>query len=196
MRPPEAATDCKSKICPQTKTDQARIAQAVQTAACLATTAVTSPRSTCCDTRFAVLSCAHATSFLSLLLHTLSKSPTSKLSTPMPPPCLSVPHRTLDPPNGPKTSIVHTAPSRDVKWNPDPRFSRPPGREAKRPPMHCMRGSKKRAARRLLVTGRPTRSWVLTRDRPRWRSLFGTSHLHFRYRSAKSANVSPLRQEQ
>lgn len=128
-----------------------------------------------------------------LLLRTLSKSPTSKLSTPMPPPCLSVPHRTLDPPNGPKTSIVHTAPSRDVKWNPDPRFSRPPGREAKRPPMHCMRGSKKRAARRLLVTGRPTRSWVLTRDRPCWRSLFGTSHLHFRYRrpNRKRLSASP-----
>lgn len=56
--------EARSQRLSKTKTDQARVAQAVQTTACLATTAVTSPRSPYCDARFAVVSCAHATSFL------------------------------------------------------------------------------------------------------------------------------------
>lgn len=114
VRDPEAATDWQSKICPQTKTGQARIAQAVQTAACLATTAVTSPRSTCCDTRFAVLSCAHATSFL---FHS-ALSPEAPLVN-SPTPCLlhACPFRTEHSTHqtAPKRPKITQQPATDVK---------------------------------------------------------------------------------
>lgn len=173
-----------------TKTHQARNAQAVADSISLATTAVTTPTSSYPICGFL---CAHATSFL---FHSSTLSPEAPLVN-SPPPCLllhACPFRTEHsgrpterPPNV-QRSDSNTA--RDVKSNLDPRFSRPPGREARSLPCIITARIQERAARRLLVTGRPTRSWVLTRDRPCWRSLFGTSHLHSRYRSVEGKRLS------
>jgi hypothetical protein len=117
--------------------------------------------------------------------HSLSRAP---LSNPMPP-CLSVPHRTLDPPHAPKTFIDQTAPESETSSH------LPIHTSADRPrslPCIIIARIQERAAQRLLVTGQLTRSWALTR-RHAARAI--GRHICTFDIGGKRATATPLRQE-